>query len=219
MKVLLTTLFSCVFFLANALDTNKKYYIFHSSGMVLSAVDGRPNLHTFDATNGQVFQFSATGNMYFIKSVSQNKNVAKTGDWDTEYNSTTGNAAKFTIEDCGGEYVRFKCAANNLYLGTDAIAPGSYVYSDKNGKETLHFWFLREASSSVLVTDGLQGIINKAEDRLASTSEGDGGGEYPSSARKSLQNAIDEATRIGRRNCVLRFPQCKQNGFAYIVSH
>ena len=80
MKVLLTTLFSCVFFLANALDTNKKYYIFHSSGMVLSAVDGRPNLHTFDATNGQVFQFSATGNTYFIKSVSQNKNVAKTGD-------------------------------------------------------------------------------------------------------------------------------------------
>ncbi|MEE0083108.1 MAG: hypothetical protein UE068_02695, partial [Paludibacteraceae bacterium] len=193
MKVLLTTLFSCVFFLANALDTNKKYYIFHSSGMVLSAVDGRPNLHTFDATNGQVFQFSATGNTYFIKSVSQNKNVAKTGDWDTEYNSTTGNAAKFTIEDCGGEYVRFKCAANNLYLGTDGIAPGSYVYSDKNGKETLHFWFLREASSNVLVTDGLQGIINKAEDRLASTSEGDGGGEYPSSARKSLQNAIDEA--------------------------
>lgn len=198
MKVLLTTLFSCVFFLANALDTNKKYYIFHSSGMVLSAVDGRPNLHTFDATNGQVFQFSATGNTYFIKSVSQNKNVAKTGDWDTELSSSTGNVAKFSIEDCGGEYVRFKCAANNLYLGTDGIAPGSYVYSDKNGKETLHFWFLREASSSVLVTDGLQGIINKAEDRLASTSEGDGGGEYPSSARKSLQNAIDEAkTALG----------------------
>ena len=109
--------------------------------MVLSAVDGRPNLHTFDATNGQVFQFSATGNAYFIKSVSQNKNVAKTGDWDTELSSSTGNVAKFSIEECGGEYVRFKCANNNLYLGTDAIAPGSNVYSDKNGKETLHYWF------------------------------------------------------------------------------
>lgn len=190
MRTLFITLLSCVALIANAVDTNKKFYIFHSSGMVLSAVDGRPNLHTFDATNGQVFQFVATGSNYFIKSVSKNSNVAKTGDWDTELSTGTGNVAKFSVEECGGEYVRFKCVENNRYLGTDAIAPGSYVYSDKNGNETLHFWFLREASANVLVTDGLQGIINKAEDRLKATSEGDGAGAFSTSSRKSLLDAI-----------------------------
>ena len=99
MRTLFITLLSCVALIANAVDTNKKFYIFHSSGMVLSAVDGRPNLHTFDATNGQVFQFVATGSNYFIKSVSKNSNVAKTGDWDTELSTGTGNVAKFSVDE------------------------------------------------------------------------------------------------------------------------
>lgn len=196
MKTFLISLLSFVSVLAHALDTNKKYYIFHSSGMALSAVDGRPNLHTFDATNGQVFQFVASGTSYYIKSVSKGSYVSKSGDWDTDLSSNTGNVSKFAIEECGGEYVRFKCAENNRYLGTDAIAPGSYVYSDKNGNETLHFWFLRESSANVLVTDGLQGIISKAENRLSGTVEGDGSGSYSSASRKVLQDAIYEAKDV-----------------------
>lgn len=193
MKRLIITLLSCVSLVAHAVETNKRYYIFHSSGMALSAVDGKPNLHTFDATDGQVFQFVAVGGNYHIRSASKGSNIARSGDWNTELTSSTGNTARFSIEECGGEYIRFKCAENSRYLGTDGTAPGSDLYSDKNGSETLHFWFLREVSSSVVVTDGLQGTVNKAETRLSATIEGEGGGEYPSSARASLQTAIDEA--------------------------
>lgn len=194
MKALFITLLTCISLIANAVNiNNSKYYIFHSSGMALSAIDGRPNLHTFDASESQVFEFTSTGSAYYIKSVLKGSRVSRTGEWDTELSTSTGNVAKFTVEDCGGEYVRFKCADNNLYLGTDAIAPGSNVYSDKNGNETLHFWFLREASGNVLVTDGLQGIINKAENRLNDTNEGDGAGEYSASSRNALAKAIDQA--------------------------
>ena len=93
----------------------------------------------------------------------------------------------------GGDFVKFKCADNNLYLGTDGTAPGSSVYSDKNGKETLHYWYLREANGSQLVTDGLQTIIAKAENRLASTIEGDKEGQFSIATRKKLQDAIDDA--------------------------
>ena len=40
------------------ITSNGVYYVFHSSGMALSSVDGTPNLHTFNA--GEAQQFRAT---------------------------------------------------------------------------------------------------------------------------------------------------------------
>ena len=178
---------------AHSQEIGKNYYIFHYSGMVMSAIDGRPNLHTFDATDGQVFQFVQSGNTYLIKSVSKNTNVCKVDEWDTGLGTSTGNTARFTVEKIGGDFVKFKCADNNRYLGTDAIAPGSYLYSDKSGNETLHYWFLREANAKDIVTDGLKGAINKAENRLNATPAGNAEGDYPTAARTALQKAIDDA--------------------------
>lgn len=194
--LLLTCTFSffstCIF----AISTQTTYYIFHSSGMSLSAVDGVPNLHTFDGSESQTFQFVQSGNYYLIRSKKTGTNVAKKETWNTEYTSSTSNVAKFSIESSGGDFVKFKCADNNLYLGTDGTAAGSSVYSDKNGKETLHYWFLREANGSNIVTDGLESIIAKAEDRLASTSAGDGEGQFTNAVRQKLQNAINDADNV-----------------------
>ena len=175
---------------------NGTYYIFHSSGMALSSVDGVPNLHTFNAANPQKFQLVPSGGFYLIKSVQRNTNLGKTGDWNTEFTSSTGNAAKFTIERAGGEYVKFKCAENNRYVGTDSYVPGASVYSDKNGSESLHFWYLREANGSTLITDGLKMTIDKAEARLSATREGDGEGEYTAAVRKRLKDGVAAAQSV-----------------------
>lgn len=190
---LLVLLLSAFPIISSAINTQTAYYIFHSSGMALSSVDGTPNLHTFDASESQTFQFVQSGNYYLIKNKKTGTNIAKKETWNTEFTSSTGNVAKFSVESSGGDFVKFKCADNNLYLGTDGTAPGSSVYSDKNGKETLHYWYLREANGSQLVTDGLQTIIAKAENRLASTIEGDKEGQFSSATRKKLQDAIDDA--------------------------
>ena len=178
------------------ISSNGVYYIFHSSGMALSSVDGAPNLHTFNAGEAQQFRFVQSGSSYLIKSVQRNSNVAKTGQWNTEFSSSTGNAAKFTVEDCGGDYVRFRCADNNLCLGTDGTVPGASVYSDKNGRETLHLWYLREANGSSLITDGLYMTIEKAELFLSTTKGGDGEGEYPVRSQEKLLTEIDAAKSV-----------------------
>ncbi|MBO7636287.1 MAG: RICIN domain-containing protein, partial [Paludibacteraceae bacterium] len=178
--LLISSITTCL----HAVSTQTSYYIFHSSGMALSSVDGVPNLHTFDASQSQTFEFVQSGNYYLIRNKKTGTNVAKKETWNTEFTSSTGNVAKFSIESSGGDFVKFKCVDNNLYLGTDGTAPGSSVYSDKNGKETLHYWFLREANGNQLVTDGLQSIIAKAENRLASTIEGDKEGQFSSATRK-----------------------------------
>ncbi len=179
--------------ICQALDTNKDYYIFHASGMVMSAADAVPNLHTFQSADDQVFQFVQSGSYLLIKSKKKGKNVGKTGDWDTEYTSSVNNSTQFTIEDGGGEFIKLKCANNNRYLGTDGIAPGSSIYSDKSGNEMFHYWFLREAAPNIVVTDGLEGAINKATQQLTDTKEGETAGKFSTATRRILQNAIDDA--------------------------
>ena len=50
---LLVLLLSAFPIISSAINTQTAYYIFHSSGMALSSVDGTPNLHTFDATESE----------------------------------------------------------------------------------------------------------------------------------------------------------------------
>lgn len=161
--------------------------------MVLSAADETPNLHTFQSAEDQIFQFARNGNSWLIQSKKKGKNITKTGTWDTEYSSSTGTTARFSIEEVGGDFVKIKCADNNLYLGTDQTAPGSLVYSDKSGNETLHYWFLREASNHILITDGLEAAISKAEQQLSNTTEGTQEGAFSPQIRQILQNAIKVA--------------------------
>ncbi len=195
------TLLGCLFFhFSFSLDTNTQYFIFHYSGMALSSADGVPNLHTFEASKSQTFQFIQTGSYYLIKSLNNGKFISKKETWNTEYSSTPSNASKFSIEECSGEFVKFKCADNNLYIGTDQIVAGSDVYSDKNGKESFHFWIIKDASNGDLITNGLECSIQKAETKLKTTKEGDKEGEYSHSTRLLLQKEIDNAKNILRNS-------------------
>lgn len=196
-KFLITLILFIVNFLnLHALDSNAQCYLFHSSGMAVSSTSDRPKLADFDGSESQKFIFIKSGSYFIIKSITTDLNIAKTGTWDTEFSTSTGNVAKFTIESGGGDYFKLKCADNNLYLGTDATDSGSSIYSDKNGKETLHLWYVRFISDKEIVTDGLRTAIEKAEQKLAQTKEGDKEGEFTSSARNKLQEAINEAQSV-----------------------
>lgn len=186
--VLLLYLFLCIN-ICRAIDTNKTYYIFHASGLVLSAADGTPNLHTFQSTTDQQFQFTSSGSHYYIKNMAVNKNIGKTGTWSTEYTTSTANTSQFNIDDLGSGFIRLECVDNNLYLGTDATAPGSAVYSDKSGSEMLHYWYVREADSEQLITDRLEYAIDKAESQLAASTTD----SYSKESMGTLQSAINLA--------------------------
>ena len=121
------------------IDVNKQYYIFHASGCVIGGSKSIPVLEDFQSDSNQKFKFVKTGNYYTIRNNEYATNIAKTGSWNTEYNSTTANVAQFSIEDGGGEFIKLKCRDNNLYLGTDNTTVGSNIYSDKNGNELLHY--------------------------------------------------------------------------------
>ena len=182
--------------LCHAIETNKDYYIFHSCGLVMSAADAAPNLHTFQSAEDQVFQFVRNGNNFLIKNKKNGKQVTKSGTWDTEYTSSTSQTALFSIEEVGGDFIKIKCADNNLYLGTDNTAPGSSIYSDKSGNEVLHYWFVRDASGRTTITDGLEAAITKAENALANTIEGDEEGRFSPQNRTILREAIHNAQNL-----------------------
>lgn len=196
-KILITLILFIINFLnLLALDSNAPYYLFHSSGMAVSSSSDRPKLADFDASESQQFILIKSGSYFIFKSIYSNLNIAKTGTWDTEFSTSSDNVARFAIESCGGEYIKLKCADNNLYLGTDATDNGSSLYSDKNGKETLHFWYLREASNKEIITDGLENAIERAEQKLSQTKEGDKEGEFSTEVRKKFQIAIKEAQSV-----------------------
>lgn len=178
------------------IEPNGKYYIFHASGMALSAVDDVPNLHTFNGELAQQFQLQSSGNSYLIKSVSKGKFIGKTGDWNTELTSSTSSSTQFSVEPLGESYVKFRCAANNLYLGTDSNVPGASLYSDKSGQETLHCWYIKAVDGKTLITDGLMMTVEKAEARLSAVTRGDGLGQYSEESCDKFQKAIDVAKRV-----------------------
>ena len=185
----------------SGVDTNKSYYIFHSSGLVLAANGSNAVLQPFTGEKSQQFNFAASGNSYLIKNVTSNNNVTKTGDWNTEFSTSTSDVARFSIEEAVGEYIKFRCAQNSRFLGTDNTTSGSNVYSDKDGSTLLHYWYLRDASGNELITEGLEAVIREAEDLYNNTREGDNEGEFSVAVRSSLSQSIitakthlDEAT-------------------------
>ena len=66
-KTIALLILFCNFITAYSVDANLKYYLFHSSGMVVSSTSGSPKLANFDAGQAQTFQFVQSGSYYLIK--------------------------------------------------------------------------------------------------------------------------------------------------------
>ncbi|MBK8806983.1 MAG: RICIN domain-containing protein [Bacteroidales bacterium] len=127
---------------------NTNYYIIHSSGNVVgenTADGGRAVLQAYSGTS-QRLQFVPDGTGYYsIKIAGQNKYLSLSGSWNTYFlASATVDEAKFSIEPISSIFVTFKCKANGKYLGTDNIATGTSIFSDKSGTDSKHYWFISE---------------------------------------------------------------------------
>jgi len=133
---------------------NTGYYLIHSSGnVVVKSSDNRAIIKVVSGTDDQMLQFVPDGTGYYwIKPKGQNRYMALSGSWNTYFitDSTTNNS-KYAIEEFSSSYVLIKCKANGKYLGTDNTTSGSYIYSDKDGTDGKHHWYISEQYDSAPV--------------------------------------------------------------------
>lgn len=181
-------------------ETGKSYYIVHSSGNILTESTGFVMINAPSGTNNQFLKFvpvSGSTGVYNIKVASTGTFIVKSGTWDVSLGTDSSlNVAKFTIETVGDGTVKIKCQDNGLYLGTDAVAEGSLVYSDKAGNDVIHYWNIFEALEGQLVLYSLNFAISTAETLKTNAVVGINTGQYPQIAYDMFSAAMDVAKGV-----------------------
>lgn len=141
---------------------DKNYLLIHSSGNVLGEnPEGRAVIQEFSGDQEQFLQFIPDGTgFYWVKIVDQNKYMALNGGWNTYFSADAStDESKYAIERVSNSYIRLKCKANNKYLGTDSANANSNVYSDKDGTDSKHYWYISEEYASAPINT-LSYLIN-----------------------------------------------------------
>lgn len=151
---------------AQVLDPDEKtdYYLIHSSGMVINDnSEGRTIIETVSGAAGQYVQFVPDGTGYYwVKLDGLKKYMALSGNWNTYFiTDSTTDASRYAIEKVSSYFVKLKCKANGKYLGTDGTVSGAYVYSDKSGTDSKHFWYINQKYSAAPI-DSMKYLINPA---------------------------------------------------------
>ena len=124
-------------------------------------------------------------------------NVYVTRDsWNIFYRDDCDLSSKnsiFAVEE-EGNVITLKNFGTEKYVGFDDKSSGAKVYSDKTGNKVCRLIPIPISSDYYL--NQLNSTISDAENLLSSTIEGNEGGQYPASARATLQEAIDARDRI-----------------------
>lgn len=139
---------------------DKTYYIVHSSGLYITDANGTVSINTPAGTDGQHYKLipvQGRVNQYYIQEAVAGSYIAKTNNYNVGIvNDSTANVAKFTVEVVPGtKTFKLKCLDNTRYLGTDAVAAGSLLFSDKDGTSVNHYWSTKEYIAGELITDAL----------------------------------------------------------------
>ena len=131
--------------LAQAIDGPTALFLMHSSGNhVAKDAQGGAVLEAADAPSPQKLTFIPDGNGYYaLQSADGQGYLSLTGQWNTSFTTDPSSAkALYAIENSGEFFVKLRCKYNNKYLGTDGTTASSAVYSDKDGTDTRHLWYL-----------------------------------------------------------------------------
>lgn len=137
-------------------------YLKHCGGNILiKDTNGRAILQSPDLADEQQLRFILGNDGAYIISCQDGSCLTLSGQWDTffEENSSTDNA-KYTIETVNEHFVRLKCKANGKYLGVDQTTAGAYVYSDKDGRQSNHYWYITTDPYEAIPTDTVRFVIN-----------------------------------------------------------
>ena len=179
-------------------EIGKTYFVIHSSGNFLTESSGYLLIDKPTATKKQLFKFiPVVGNagVYNIQVSSATGYLCKSSNSLLLIGTDPGiDFAKFAIEN-NGDSIKLKCS-DGKYLGTDVVAAGSVVYSDKNGSDPISHWFLVEAVENQIIVLSLNNSIVKAQNTLSSAVVGSDGGQYAQSDCDVFTNAIAAANSV-----------------------
>lgn len=119
-------------------------YVMHSGGCHISRnAEGRAVLEAGDVANPQMMTLTPTGDGAYTISAPGGGYLSLEGRWDAKFlDDPASTAAQFVIEDTGNFFKKIKCRANNKYIGTDAMTAGSYIFADKDGRDSRHYWYM-----------------------------------------------------------------------------
>lgn len=119
-------------------------YVMHSGGCHISRnAEGRAVLEAGDVANPQMMTLTPTGDGAYTISAPGGGYLSLEGRWDAKFlDDPASTAAQFVIEDTGNFFKKLKCRSNNKYIGTDAMTAGSYIFADKDGRDSRHYWYM-----------------------------------------------------------------------------
>ncbi len=137
-----------------AFAADREIYLKHSSGLTVGKKsDGRASL--LSNTSAKKVKLRDAGSGYYLI-VWTDTNGAESymtldGGWNTFFktDATTDNA-KYSIEGDEQQLFKLKNKANGKYLGTDSNDDGSNLYSDKDGNDAKHLWFISNDKNAPL---------------------------------------------------------------------
>lgn len=151
-KYVATLLLALVCLVAHAAD--RVVYLKHSSGLAVGKkADGRAGL--VSRANAKKLKLRDVGSGYYLvvwtDADGSESYMTLNGGWNTyfETDATTANAM-YAIEGDAEQLFLLRNKSNGRYLGTDSNDEGANLYSDKNGSDTKHFWFISEDANAPL---------------------------------------------------------------------
>ncbi len=144
------------------ITTPTKYYLIHSSGLHLAKGNAdKAVLESATISNPQILTFTPRENGTYNIQAPDGSYLTQSGSYNTTFNGDPeAKAAQFEMLVVNPSYIKLKCMQNNLFLGTDMSAQGSSVFSNKNGADSMHYWFLSEDPQAQPGSDQFSYIIN-----------------------------------------------------------
>ena len=143
-------------------------FVIHSSGNHLKmGADKGGYLEAATVAKPQMMTFIPDGQGYYtIQAGSEARYLSKLNQWNTTFvEDATSDDAKFSIEQATTDYIRLRCKGNGLCLGTDSNDPEAKVYSDKNGNDFKHYWYLADKANAVPPIDTLSYVVSPSQVR------------------------------------------------------
>lgn len=144
-------------------------FIMHISGLHLAKSEASAILEAADAANPQKMTITKTSDGYYNIQAPDGTYLSQGGgnQWNTMFvpNASGSNKAKFTFEK-DGNMLKIKNRDTGKYLGVDVVNdPGTWVFIDKDGKSSMHTWFLSDDPNAKVPTTTYNMIVNPAAER------------------------------------------------------
>ena len=140
-----------------------KVFVMHSSGNHLErGSDGGGWIEAPTKSNPQQMTIIPDGQGYYnIQTTDGDQFLAFASPWNTTFVSdATLDEAKFFIEQASSQFVKLRCKSNGKYLGTDSNDAHAKVFSDKNGSDIKHQWYLSDRVNETPPADTLRYMVN-----------------------------------------------------------